>query len=69
MVTRTRLRIFPVLSAFRYVLNIATASSMTSHCWPLSFVYYAHCFLHMTLSTYFYTCPENVYLPSGGVAL
>jgi hypothetical protein len=60
MVTRTRqkvfvLRIFPVLSAFRNVLNIATASSMTSHCRPLSFVYYAHCFLHMTLSTYFYT--------------
>jgi len=71
MVTRTRkklfaLRIFPVLfSAFRHILNIATASSMTCLCRPLSFVYYGHCFLHMTLPTYFYTSSGKcfIYLP------
>ena len=71
MVTRTRQklftrRIFPVLfSAFRHILNIATASSMTSLCWPLSFVCYSHCFLRMTLPTYFYTSSGKcfIYLP------
>jgi hypothetical protein len=44
MVMRTRqkvfaLWIFPVLSAFRHILNIATASSITFRCRPLSFGY------------------------------
>ena len=38
---------------------------MTPLCRPLSFVYCCHCFLHMTLPTYFYTSPGKcfIYLP------